>query len=200
MNPPFTLIKPNAVRVPLVLDSPHSGTEYPDDFRARVTREQLRQAEDSFVDELYASGPVSGATLIAARFPRSYIDPNRSFLDIDASSTMRVAGPGDSQPQDAVGDRPHQRLFDTGGRSMAQADRGRGEATNRELSPAVQRAVKDALDGRSTISAPWAHQLPLDVRAFGRRVEEGRERRAPISCSAIATHHASRLHRSSPRR
>ena len=45
-TPAFTVIKPTATRVPLVLDSPHSGTEYPDDFRPAITRELLCQAED----------------------------------------------------------------------------------------------------------------------------------------------------------
>lgn len=85
MNPPFTLVKPTAAHVPLVLDSPHSGTEYPEDFQPAVARDVLRQAEDTYVDELYEAAPSVGATLIAARFPRSYIDPNRSLLDIDAS-------------------------------------------------------------------------------------------------------------------
>ena len=33
MNPPFTILKPTSSRVPLVLDSPHSGTDYPEDLR-----------------------------------------------------------------------------------------------------------------------------------------------------------------------
>ena len=85
MTSPFDIIRPAGAEIPLVLDSPHSGTHYPEDFQPAVSRELLRQAEDSFVDELYASGPSLGATLIAARFPRSYIDPNRSLLDIDTS-------------------------------------------------------------------------------------------------------------------
>jgi len=148
MNPPFTLIKPTAARVPLVLDSPHSGTEYPEDFRARATREQLRQAEDSFVDELYGSGPASGATLIAARFPRSYIDPNRSFLDIDAS-LMDEPWPGPAIPsrKTQLGIGLIWRLLDTGEPIYAR------KLTVEEVKQRIvryhqpyQRAVKDALD------------------------------------------------------
>ncbi len=43
----------------------------------------MRQAEDAHVDALFAAAPKSGATLIAALFPRSYIDVNRSIEDID---------------------------------------------------------------------------------------------------------------------
>jgi N-formylglutamate deformylase len=71
--------------VPVVFDSPHSGTFYPADFDTIVPPLTLRRAEDTHVDALYAAAPRHGAMLIAANFPRSYIDPNRSLLDIDAA-------------------------------------------------------------------------------------------------------------------
>jgi N-formylglutamate deformylase len=97
MNPSFTLQEPTGNPVPLVLDSPHSGTEYPDDFRPQVAHASLREAEDTFVDELFGAGPGLGAALIAARFPRSYIDPNRSLLDIDAA-LLDAPWPGPAVP------------------------------------------------------------------------------------------------------
>jgi N-formylglutamate amidohydrolase len=74
---------PVVAQLPLVLDSPHSGSDYPADFKHLPPREVVRQAEDSYVDELYAMAPEVGATLVEALFPRSYIDPNRSLADID---------------------------------------------------------------------------------------------------------------------
>ncbi len=74
---------PVGTRIPLVLDSPHSGTDYPDDFDHAPPRESVRQAEDTFVAELYGAAPTFGATLIEALFPRAYIDPNRHLGDID---------------------------------------------------------------------------------------------------------------------
>ncbi len=71
--------------VPVVFDSPHSGTRYPADFGHVVDPFTLRRAEDTHVDALYAAAPELGATLLAANFPRSYIDANRSLLDIDAA-------------------------------------------------------------------------------------------------------------------
>ncbi len=73
-----------AAVAPLLLDSPHSGRVYPPDFRFACSLFDLRHAEDSFVDWLIESAPDHGATLIAARFPRSYIDVNRAPDDIDA--------------------------------------------------------------------------------------------------------------------
>jgi N-formylglutamate amidohydrolase len=74
---------PRDSEVPLVFDSPHSGTDYPEDFDHTCPRAVLRTAEDTYVHELYAAAPAHGATLIGALFPRSYIDANRHVSDID---------------------------------------------------------------------------------------------------------------------
>ena len=76
--------EPGGQPIPLVLDSPHSGTAYPDDFDHLPPRDIVRQAEDTHVEALYAAAPAIGATLIEALFPRAYIDPNRHRSDIDA--------------------------------------------------------------------------------------------------------------------
>jgi N-formylglutamate deformylase len=85
---------PQGVEVPLVFDSPHSGSHYPDDFRFCCPLEVLRTAEDAYVDELYAAAPEFGATLIGAVFPRSYLDPNRAVDDLD---TALIDGPWPSE-------------------------------------------------------------------------------------------------------
>ncbi|MBV8777174.1 MAG: N-formylglutamate amidohydrolase [Alphaproteobacteria bacterium] len=69
--------------LPLVLDSPHSGSSYPDDFSFCCPLSLLRRAEDAYVDELFDAAPEHGATLIAAVFPRSYLDVNRAADDLD---------------------------------------------------------------------------------------------------------------------
>lgn len=69
--------------IPLVCDSPHSGVVYPEDFRHAVPLASLRQGEDTHVDALWLAAPAVGATLIAATFPRTYIDPNRDLADLD---------------------------------------------------------------------------------------------------------------------
>jgi N-formylglutamate deformylase len=80
---PFTLIQPQAPAVPLVCDSPHSGTWYPDDFGHAIARDRLRAGEDTHVDALWQAVPAVGGTLLAAHFPRTYIDPNRTLEDLD---------------------------------------------------------------------------------------------------------------------
>lgn len=84
----FDLTSPDAGGVPLILDSPHSGRDYPDDFQALVPKQELRRVEDSFVDSLFESAPDHGATLLCARFPRTYIDANRAETDIDPAMLL----------------------------------------------------------------------------------------------------------------
>jgi N-formylglutamate deformylase len=67
----------------LVLDSPHSGHDFPADFDACVTERELRDGEDVYVDELWGAAPSLGIPLLAARFPRTYLDPNRHVGDVD---------------------------------------------------------------------------------------------------------------------
>jgi N-formylglutamate deformylase len=74
-----------AAAAPVVYDSPHSGRLYPEDFGHAAPLALLRRAEDAFVDELLADAPGEGIWLLAALFPRSYIDPNRHEADIDES-------------------------------------------------------------------------------------------------------------------
>ena len=73
----------SAAAAPVVYDSPHSGRLYPEDFGHAAPLALLRRAEDAFVDELLADAPGEGIWLLAALFPRSYIDPNRHEADID---------------------------------------------------------------------------------------------------------------------
>ena len=79
----FRLHGPAEPRVPLVLDSPHSGFEFPADFDAVVSEFDLRDGEDCFVDELYMPATELGVPLLAALTPRTYLDPNRHAGDID---------------------------------------------------------------------------------------------------------------------
>jgi N-formylglutamate amidohydrolase len=176
MIAPFLITRPTGRRVPLVLDSPHSGTLYPTDFGAAVDVEALRASEDSFVDELYGSGPAVGATLIAASFPRSYIDPNRSLLDIDAS-LLATPWPGPAIPsrKTELGVGLIWRVLDSGEAIYARK-LSVDEVKQRIVAyhQPYQRAVKDALDeAHEHFGAVWhinCHSMPA---LSGRISEEG---------------------------
>ncbi len=84
MNHPVLVVHgPATPERPLVLDSPHSGFVMPADFGSVRTAAELRDGEDCFIDELYLPATARGVPLLAAQFPRTYIDPNRHAGDID---------------------------------------------------------------------------------------------------------------------
>ena len=94
---------PRAAALPLVLDSPHSGSLYPDDFTFCCPLPVLRRAEDAYVDELFGAAPDHGATLIGAVFPRSYLDVNRAADDLDPG-VLAAPWPGEAlRPATRVG-------------------------------------------------------------------------------------------------
>ena len=97
MNSILELNGPRLAAFPLVLDSPHSGRAFPDDFGAAVSEAELREGEDCFVDELYAGGPEIGAPLLAALWPRTYLDPNRHAGDVDLD-LLQGPWPGEYRP------------------------------------------------------------------------------------------------------
>ncbi|MBP7421550.1 MAG: N-formylglutamate amidohydrolase [Burkholderiaceae bacterium] len=85
--PPITLhtVSSTPGTTALVLDSPHSGTTYPADFRAACDLATLRRAEDTHVEKLYAFAPTLGAAWVEAHFPRIYLDANRDTTEIDTT-------------------------------------------------------------------------------------------------------------------
>ena len=81
----FSLDRPDCQRLPIVVSSPHSGRLYPSNFReiARISVDSLRLSEDRFVDLLVEDIPALGVPVLAANFPRSFVDLNRSPMDLD---------------------------------------------------------------------------------------------------------------------
>lgn len=105
-DPPFVVSRPARQSVPFVFNVPHAGLVYPEHFVAasRLDRLTLRRSEDAFVDALLAGVVELGAPLMAARFPRAYLDVNREPYELDPrmfegrlpafvnARSMRVAG------------------------------------------------------------------------------------------------------------
>jgi len=85
LDPPLTIAAPRVQSVPFVFCSPHSGRVYPERFLAqsRLDAHTLRKSEDCYVDELLAGVTDLGAPVIAARFPRAYVDANREPYELD---------------------------------------------------------------------------------------------------------------------
>jgi len=85
LNPPHLVHRPAEVVHPFVFSSPHSGRVYPKAFLedSRLPAATLRKSEDAFVEELFLEVTKLGAPLIAARFPRAYLDVNREPYELD---------------------------------------------------------------------------------------------------------------------
>ncbi|HVY19097.1 MAG TPA: N-formylglutamate amidohydrolase [Bauldia sp.] len=84
-QPPFELIAPEKNRLPVVLNSPHSGRCYPGDFLAasRLDEKAIRRSEDSYVDDLVGPAAALGCALLKANFPRAWLDVNREPYELD---------------------------------------------------------------------------------------------------------------------
>lgn len=103
---PFEIVEPLEWRAPLIFNSPHSGSNYPDAFlsASRIDLPSLRRSEDSFMDELIAGLSALGFPTVRVNFPRSYVDVNREPYELDPrmfsgrlpsfanTRSMRVAG------------------------------------------------------------------------------------------------------------
>jgi len=105
-SPAFEIVQPARQILPFVFSSPHSGRCYPSAFlkASRLGASAIRRSEDLFVDQLFDFVPSLGAPMIAARFPRCYLDVNREPYELDPamfagplpdcanSASIRVAG------------------------------------------------------------------------------------------------------------
>jgi N-formylglutamate amidohydrolase len=96
LDPPYLLRRPREQMAPFVFCSPHSGRVYPTALlrRTRLDFSTLRKSEDCYVDELFQSVVDLGAPLIAARFPRAYLDVNREPYELDPELFAERLPPG----------------------------------------------------------------------------------------------------------
>jgi N-formylglutamate amidohydrolase len=105
-QPPFEIAEPAIWRSPIIFNSPHSGSVYPEQFlsASRIDLAGLRRSEDSFMDELIGGLTDAGFPVVRVNFPRSYVDVNREPYELDPrmftgrlpsfanTRSMRVAG------------------------------------------------------------------------------------------------------------
>src|SRR5690606_18951847 len=83
MSGTYDIIEAEGTALPILYDSPHSGTQRPADWAPLASDADLSTSWDAWVDELFEAAPRHGATLLRAHFPRSFIDLNRARDDID---------------------------------------------------------------------------------------------------------------------
>ena len=85
LESPYRIIQPKEQLAPFLFNSPHSGRCYPHDFQqaSQLTPHELRSSEDAYVDLLLSKVPAMGAPIMAANFPRAYLDLNREPYELD---------------------------------------------------------------------------------------------------------------------
>ncbi len=99
----YKIDRPEGDTLPLIFDSPHSGTRFPPDFQPSVPRDAVLRCADLYVDRLFASAPQAGAVLLAADFPRVYIDTNRAADDLDPSDIEGWSGAANPSEKSRLG-------------------------------------------------------------------------------------------------
>ena len=170
-DPAYLLSRPAAQTVPLLFNSPHSGNVYTDRFRdaSALPLVRLRASEDVAVDRLFASVTRHGAPLLAARFPRAWLDVNREPYELDPkllrenlpahanTRSLRVAG--------GLGTVP--RLVSEG---MAIYRRAPSLAEVQWRIETVYRAYHDALRGLVvSTAARFGHAVLIDCHSMPSR-------------------------------
>jgi N-formylglutamate amidohydrolase len=81
----YHLARPVQRTTSVVFASPHSGRDWPADYRGHVVlgAQEMRSSEDAFIDRLFAGVTQHGAPLIAAAAPRAFVDLNRAPEELD---------------------------------------------------------------------------------------------------------------------
>ncbi len=169
VSPPFEIVEPAKWRAPIIFNSPHSGSAYPNAFlnASRIDLPTLRRSEDSFMDELIADLSGRGFAVARVHFPRSYVDVNREPYELDPrmfigrlpsfanTRSMRVAGGLGTIPR-VVGD--GQEIY----RERLSVDEalGRIEALYKPYHRALRRLINKAHQAFGTVILVDCHSMP----------------------------------------
>ena len=70
---------------PIIISIPHSGRIYNKNFLKNIllSKKELQYSEDNYVDKILNKVLNNNVSYVKANFPRSYIDVNRSPLEVD---------------------------------------------------------------------------------------------------------------------
>src|SRR5579859_3903804 len=169
LSPPFEIVEPAVWRAPIIFNSPHSGSVYPDEFlsASRIDLPTLRRSEDSFMDELIGDLSRLGFPTVRVNFPRSYIDVNREPYELDPrmfagrlpsfanTRSMRVAGGLGTIPR-VVGD--GQEIY----RERLEVDEAlsRIELLYKPYHRALRRLINKAHQAFGTVIVVDCHSMP----------------------------------------
>ncbi|MEL6862678.1 MAG: N-formylglutamate amidohydrolase [Pseudomonadota bacterium] len=194
--PGFEIQRGDAVTVPVIYASPHSGAHYPKEMQdlLSVPLSDLRRTEDAFVNELYGAAPAHGGVLIQGVYGRAYVDLNRDARELDASMFVdgapRVAGMPSARVKAGLGCLPR---VGASGRDIyaTQITRADGEFRLAEVHDRYHEALRTEIDALKT---DWSDIFVIDCHSMPSR-QPGRSSMPDIvlgdrfgsSCSARLT-------------
>ena len=182
-------------RLPLVLNSPHSGACYPAAFLAasRLDATAIRRSEDTYVDELIADAAAARRAAAQGQFPARLARREPRALRARPEDVRRRAADLRQHPlrpgrRRSRHDRPH-RLGERGDlRRPAPGRGGAGPHRQRSTSPITARCA----NWSSTPAPPSAWRSWSIATPCPRPCAACTGARAPTSCSATATGRAAR--------
>ena len=72
--------------IPIIISIPHSGTLYSNIFLKNIllSKKELQFSEDNYVDKVLNKALSQDVSYVKANFPRSFVDVNRSPLELDS--------------------------------------------------------------------------------------------------------------------
>ena len=90
----YTYSEPEVMSAGIIVNSPHSGRQYPKHFVAGsdLSLNALRSSEDAYVDFLVEDAPALGLPMLCANFPRAFVDLNRSSDELDPALIRGLSG------------------------------------------------------------------------------------------------------------
>lgn len=176
--PPFRLERPEVLGSAAIFASPHSGSHYPESLllRSPLDAVRLRSSEDAFVDRLLQAAPGAGAALIAAQYPRAWVDLNRAEDELDPAVIAGLAR-GHTGPRVAAGLGVIPRVV-SGGRPIYAGKIPQAEAEARLAH--VWRPYHVALDALMTEACDrFGRAILLDMHSMPSEALEGLGSRRP---------------------
>lgn len=182
MIEPYRLSRPAELNSCAVFSSPHSGAAYPDELleRSRLTSLEIRSSEDAFVDQLIKAAPCHGAPLLAATWPRAWVDLNRGPGELDPALIRDVRSSGLNQ-RIAAGLGVVPRIVSEGREiyqgklSLTEAE-ARINTAHRPFHACLESLIAEAMDQFGMAILFDCHSMPRDAlktapRIGGRRPE-----------------------------
>jgi N-formylglutamate amidohydrolase len=171
----YVLTRPEGPPGPMIFASPHSGRDYPAEFLAQAVldRRAIRSSEDAFVDDLFGMAPEMGASLLAARAPRAYIDLNRAADELDPGVIEGIArAPHNPRISSGLGVIPR---VVAGGRSIyrGKLDIGEAEARLRKFWHPYHRTLAGLID---ETRAACGHVVLIDCHSMPHEAIEAHTR------------------------